>query len=128
MGLKGLEGVYERANRDDSVWKAIEIFWTFEQGVRKIQSITSFVDDDDEFDAIAVVEACCLRNLRSQDPVAWYEGYLLESEALEKRAKFGKRKFLKMSFEMGLLTSIDVNEFGRSMTYPRVLARGSNGE
>ena len=104
--------------------KPIEVIWAFVDGLRIVESLSSFTDAEDEFDAIAVTEAKSMLGQRSRDKVAQYESALLHHVVSNKRREFGEDKFWEIGAVLGIVTSYDVNELGRSLLYPRQIGRG----
>ena len=104
--------------------KPIEIIWAFVDGIRIIESLSRFADEDDDFDVIAVAEAKCLLSQMSGDEVAQFESSLLKPVAWRKRIEFGEEKFWEVGARTGCTSSYDINLHGRSLLYPRMIGRG----
>lgn len=99
---------------------AIEIYWDFFQGRRIALSITDFLEERDDFDAIVVAIAKSTDGALSEDPVAQYDAAEIGEISDVRLKRFGSERFFEIAEKMGLSTALELRRYGQSLYYPRL--------
>ena len=100
--------------------KPIELDWQFENGRRKVLSVSAFADEGDNYDVFVTLEVKWWDAVWSKDPKSNTEEDVFRNLLKDKEFDIGLDVIAKFGQQLGLRDSIERIEFGRrELLFPR---------
>lgn len=100
--------------------KPIELVWQFENGRRKVLSVSAFADSADNYDVFVTLEVKWWDTVWSKDPFSKTEKDVLRDLLEGKEFDVGQEGIARFGQQLGLRDSIERMEFGRrELLFPR---------